>query len=583
VRVSLKNPLARTQTASAGLAGRRRAILELGLVAVAAALVYAWFFHNRGLDVPDEGLLLHVAERLADGQVPYRDVYFIYTPGFQYLLAALFKLLGTSLAVERGLLFAVHVALVLAVYSLAARLTWRPLALAAALAVMATGVTPYRTLAALVTALTLVRYAETARLRWLAATGLLIGTSYLVGQEIGAYTLAATLGYLALDWLSRPGRLAGLPQFVGRALMTVSLAAAVVAPWVAIMARQGALEPMVTDTLRVTFLHQPRYMHVPLPPILPLVPDDLSAQVVWGPPAYLAYVKVILYLPTICVAAAAGILGAHLLTGRLTRRDRAALPIALLAAATMGTLAFRADYYHARQILPVVLVLLAWLLGECRRALLAKAARPPIPPTDAAVTAVGRHVSNAEADDAPWTETRAAREQRGARRAAGAGSIALLPLTVILAASLGETWHNQGWLSAPLATPRGTVLVDATTAADLGGLLAALRARTASDEAIYVAPAETAVYFLAVRANPTRFGQIVSTELEVMREEEGRLQDEVVAAIEASAVRWVVAAPMDDVNGYPFDAYAPRIARYLTQHFEPDARFGYWTLLRRRE
>src|SRR5690349_10134912 len=92
------------------------------LLAIVAAAVYAQAFYGRGLDVPDEGLLLHVADRLAQGQVPYRDVYFIYTPGWQYFLAGFFRLLGPSLAVEHALLFAVHIALVLVVYGLAARL-----------------------------------------------------------------------------------------------------------------------------------------------------------------------------------------------------------------------------------------------------------------------------------------------------------------------------------------------------------------------------------------------------------------------------------------------------------------------------
>src|SRR5262245_52574258 len=111
-----------------------QALAPPGLVALAAAS-FGWFFYGRGLDVPDEGLLLHVAERLAAGEVPYRDVYFIYTPGLQYLLALLFRLLGPSLAVEHAVQLGLHLAIVAVVYVLALRLTrWTPLAAAAALA-----------------------------------------------------------------------------------------------------------------------------------------------------------------------------------------------------------------------------------------------------------------------------------------------------------------------------------------------------------------------------------------------------------------------------------------------------------------
>lgn len=514
---------------------------ELALVAGAAALGYAALHFGRGLDVPDEGLLLHVAERLAAGQVPYRDVYFIYTPGFQYLLALLFKLFGPSLLAERVLLAAVHVGLVTTVYALGARLAWRPLALLAAAIVMATGVTAYRTLAALLTLAVLVRFVETGQSRWLAATGLGIGVSYLVGQEIGLYTGAATGAYLALASLRAPERRAALRQLLRQYAVLGAAVAAVLAPWIAILAAQGALAPMLDDTLRVTFLDQPRYMHVPLPPLLPLVPDDLSAQVVWGPPPYLLYVKLMIYLPLVAVAAAAGVLGAWWRVAPPGTPLPRALPLALLAAAMLGTLGFRADYYHLRQVLPVYLVLLAWLLD------------------------VARHGGSRR-----W------------RRWAAAG-LGVAPLLGILLVSGSEALHERARLSAPLVTPRGTVLVDATTAGDLGALLRDLAERTAPGEPIYVAPAETAIYFLADRPNPTRYGQLVSTELRVLREDDGREQRALIAAVEAAGVRWVVRAPTDNVNGYPFAAYAPLIAAYLEAQYVPVDAYGYWSLLRRRD
>lgn len=585
--------------------------LTLGLL---AALGYGLVFYGRGLDIPDEGLLLHVAERLADGQVPYRDVYFIYTPGWLYLLAGLFRVFGTSLAIEHALRFAAHVALVLVVYGLAARLAWRPLAVAAALIVIASGVSSYRTLIGLVTMWTLMRYAEMARARWLIASGLLVGVSYLVGQEIGVYTLGAALGYLVIDWLLqsrwfgsirrrawplptapdsvddgaagvwrrilqallRPPYVAnssetrgdeaagdepgpyvprakprseaqqyggpGTPALIAiwRAALLIAAACSVLLPWVTIIAAQGALPAMLDDTLRVTFLHQSRYMHVSLPPPWPLVPDELAANVVWGPPAYLLYVKLLLYLPLVTVAAAAGVVGARLLRGGDLATVRRVLPLALFAALALGTLGFRADYYHLRQLLPITLIFLAWLLSELR------------------VVVLGQGWPR-------WT-------------AAGA----LVPFALILGLNAGEAAVQWQQLVAPLDTTRGTVRVDATTARDLGGLLGALDERTTPSEPIYVAPAETAVYFLADRRNPTRFGQLVPTETEVLRENDGAQQRDLIAAVEAAGVRWVVTANLDNVDGVPFAAYAPLIARYLDEHFEPEMRYGYWTLQRRR-
>ena len=125
---------ARSRSPSFGRAavGRLTAELVAALVIVAlAAASFGWFFYGRGLDVPDEGLLLHVGERLAAGEVPYRDVYFIYTPGLQYVLALLFRLLGPSSPSSTRSRLVLHLAVVGIVYALALRLTrWTPLAAA---------------------------------------------------------------------------------------------------------------------------------------------------------------------------------------------------------------------------------------------------------------------------------------------------------------------------------------------------------------------------------------------------------------------------------------------------------------------
>src|SRR3982751_6312534 len=47
----------------------------------------------------DEGIILQGAQRVADGQVLYRDFFSFYTPGSYYLVALLFKLFGSSMLV----------------------------------------------------------------------------------------------------------------------------------------------------------------------------------------------------------------------------------------------------------------------------------------------------------------------------------------------------------------------------------------------------------------------------------------------------------------------------------------------------
>lgn len=65
------------------------------------ATVYYLPFVNKGLIIFDEGYIIHFAERIAQGQVPYYDFFIQYTPGFFYILAFCFKIFGTSILVER--------------------------------------------------------------------------------------------------------------------------------------------------------------------------------------------------------------------------------------------------------------------------------------------------------------------------------------------------------------------------------------------------------------------------------------------------------------------------------------------------
>ncbi|MCL5998623.1 MAG: hypothetical protein M1546_21580, partial [Chloroflexi bacterium] len=77
------------------------------------------------LNIYDEGLIVLGAERVLNGQIPYRDFWTMYGPGQIYILAGLFKLFGVSLITERIYDLIVRSLLALALYLLAARLSTR--------------------------------------------------------------------------------------------------------------------------------------------------------------------------------------------------------------------------------------------------------------------------------------------------------------------------------------------------------------------------------------------------------------------------------------------------------------------------
>ena len=65
---------------------------------LAAAIVIAYPRWKAGIDWRDEGLLAYGAVRVLNGEIPHRDFVSLQPPLSYYTAAAVFKLLGTSLA-----------------------------------------------------------------------------------------------------------------------------------------------------------------------------------------------------------------------------------------------------------------------------------------------------------------------------------------------------------------------------------------------------------------------------------------------------------------------------------------------------
>src|SRR5438477_4103584 len=100
----------------------RRITVTLLLVWLLSA-IYMGIGLNRGWGYSDDGTLGQTAERVLHGEMPHRDFNDVYTGGFAYLSAAIFRVVGVNLFALRVLLFAVFLVWVLALYALAAEFT----------------------------------------------------------------------------------------------------------------------------------------------------------------------------------------------------------------------------------------------------------------------------------------------------------------------------------------------------------------------------------------------------------------------------------------------------------------------------
>ena len=93
------------------------------LIVVTAGIICYGLFFRRGLGLSVIGYSLSPSERVMQGEVPYRDFLFNYTPGILWVNAALMKLFGVTLMTTRLGLLAFKILTLSALYFAARRLS----------------------------------------------------------------------------------------------------------------------------------------------------------------------------------------------------------------------------------------------------------------------------------------------------------------------------------------------------------------------------------------------------------------------------------------------------------------------------
>jgi hypothetical protein len=384
----------------------------LGVVAISAAYV-AWHL-GRGWMPFDDGALAQSAERVLQGELPHRDFDDVYTGGLAVLNAGAFRLLGTTLWSLRLVLFAVFLAWVPAVYTIAARFV-RPIpaAMVALLAVAwslpnYTAAMPswYNLFLATFGVAALFRYLDDGRSRWLVLAGAMGGLSFLV-KVVGLYYVAGVLLFLVVHAHSRARAGAGMVARRGTAyaLFVTAALALFVAALALLVRRQLHAAEVVQLVLpgaaiaallvrnewalpagesRARFVGLARVMApfllgVALPIALFLVPYALSGAL--GAFAYGVFVlpmkrfgvadvpapplwTMLALVPVALAVLLAGRLGARL------RRMELGIVVAALALLLVATgrsdPAYRAVWYSVRSLLPALAILGVGILWRGR-------------------------------------------------------------------------------------------------------------------------------------------------------------------------------------------------------------------------
>jgi hypothetical protein len=502
-------------------------------VGLASCLLVAPFEPN----LLEEGVLLHVAQRLAQGERLYRDVLAFTGPLPFQLLALLFRVFGEEVWVGRAATAVLHAAASGASFWIAQRAgaLAHPAAAACALAPLLLfplfGIYFYTTIAFHLSVLA-VAAAAVGSPRSIFAAGLGVAAVALCKQSIGL-ALTASVGLALCAGDGGRERLRRLAAFVaGGAALTIATLAAF------------ALAGTLPDAIQALWLLPASFDETfasPFPNLWP--PGTLAPEIEANRAFYLPYFYTLVVGlfedPAARTVLATQLLYALPLAGlalTLLRRVRGPLPRgAWLAAALLFTwvanLFPRADWGHLVHVLPPALLQLCVVL-------------------------------------APAAGGRAARI--GSAAAGGALTLALLAGAGAAAREIGAS-ADAAVLSARV--PLRPVSLG-LRGPPVRNVIDFLRRNTRPGEAVFVARAEPLLYFATDTRNPTPYPGVIPG----MREEQSR---RIVEALHRT--RWVVMSDIDsDAMTYYRDEL-PAVEAELERYYRiPEAlRAGevYWLVV----
>ena len=495
-----------------------------GAAGAGACLSLAWLEPN----MVEEGLVVHVAQRLVRGEHLYRDVVFFTGPLPFELLGALFRAFGEEIAVGRAAQAAAQGAATAATWALARRAGAGPLAhLAAALVAAAPAlffplfsIFYYTPLAFSLGTLAAWAAARAVASNGFAAlAGVLVAAVALCKQTLGV-ALAASLFACVV---------AGAPVAVRRArASSMALAAAAVAAGtLAFYAARGDLGARGRCLVSVPLSLGDNYRSpfINLWPPGQLAPEIAAQKVLYLPNLWLLRHGVFAYPTTSIVLATQLLYALPILALLSTALARVAAPLplavgcnaALLFALTTN-LVPRTDWGHLVYALPsagVQLVLLAGAVlhagGRSGRRGLALAAAACSLALGGTVFAITR-----------WLQAEAGRESWGPR-------IPLRPVSLVYRLP---------------SVPR---------------VVHFLRQRIRPGEPIFVARAEPLLYFATDATNPTPYGGV----LPVLNDEQ---EEHILAAL--PRVRYVVMSDVDQPSWTYYADELPRVQEQLERHYE---------------
>jgi len=532
--------------------GLRRELPFFALLALAVPMLLVQLKSPASLY--DEGLVLLAAERIRHGEIPYRDFWTLYAPGYYYVVAALFSVVEPTVLAARWLDSLLRMALVVVAYLLARSLTsrWVAVVPAACIAFWLGTIGFYSspafpaTAAILATNLVLAHAFRVRDERWLWVAGLGLGITAIVRLDFGGFATVGAVAAVAIaGWREGVQGGAPLPTRIRQVVWPVARLAGgallVALPAYLPLIRVAGLPTLLDQLVLFPATVFRAVRHLPLPSPIPtfVITSQRWTEWVW------------LYLPAMVYATALVVTLRWLVVVASTDDDRFRIAVTCLAltGAGLGLWIKATTRFHDVEVLPTTIC--AAIVG----------------------TALVHRIPRRIRRSLPF----------GLAFAVAAALLLVRPYLVHFASVVASDPTSP--LACYSELPRAGCV---RTSPNQTRMVEYVRAHTAPGETVFFGNArhdlifinDLLAYFLADRPSPTRYAELhpgLATTVPV--------QQAIVADLAEKDVRWVVTRrgfESKEPNASGVSSDVTLLDDYIRTHYRPETTFGPYQVWQRR-
>jgi len=459
---------------------KRRRTLGIALATFAGSLLLLIPFYHLPLSETDEGLIAVGAERILNGQIPFRDFFSELGPASFYFQAVIFKMAGINVTSLRVVAWLLGGAITALIFLIARRIVSNSLALlAASIFPLICYPSAYRVshhwwanlfllLTVLVLAGSIPRESSDRRRSSLLVAGMVAGMTLLAMQSLGFWTILMATVFLSIEpWFGGAEQHEGAGRRgVESALWFLLATGAVLGMAAGYFALHGALDAWIEDNLFFLFTNYRTYLDVPQASAVETAIHVGRLALTQPSVHYCLYFAGYLFFFFVAPALAFG-----LTTWRLRPANRpgqaetrALLLILLEAIGAFLAECHAPDVFHLMAAAPLTLVLLVYHWGRMVRA----------------GGLAGRLA-----------------------KVAAIGALGLMTFTAARKAVITLR------IDVPVQTRRGVIYVRPASAEATRTFVEAVEQRAQPGSETFFFPYAAELYFLTATRNPTRFDVLV--------------------------------------------------------------------------